>query len=54
MKYLLPGLALILATAAQAHEGGHLHPHEANGWFAGALLLAAGLAGCYLIGRVRR
>ena len=54
MKYLLPVLGLILATAAQVHEGGHLHPHEANSWFVGALVLAAGLAGGYLIGRVHR
>lgn len=54
MKYALPLLTILAATAAQAHEGGHLHPHHANGWVAGALLAALGLAGGYLVGRVHR
>lgn len=51
MKFVLPVLTLFTATAAQAHEGGHIHPHEANGWVVAALLMALGLAGGYLIGR---
>lgn len=51
MKYALPLFSLIAATAAQAHDGGHLHPHEANGWVVGVLLLALATAGVYLIGR---
>ncbi len=54
MKYALPLLTILVATAAQAHEGGHLHPHEANSWFAGALLVALGLVGGYLVGRVHK
>lgn len=54
MKVLLPFLSILLATAASAHEGPHLHPHAANSWFTMAFLLAVGLAGGYLIGRTHK
>jgi p-aminobenzoyl-glutamate transporter AbgT len=54
MKVALPVLTLFTATAAQAHEGGHLHPHEANSWFVSAMLFVVCLAAGYLIGRVHR
>ena len=54
MKYVLPVLGIALATAAQAHEGGHLHPHESNGWLAIALLLGLGAVGGFLVGWIHR
>ena len=49
-KRLIPaGAALLAATAAQAHPGAHVHPHDGANWLvmAGALAvlaIAAGLA----------
>ena len=48
---------LLTAGAAMAHEGAHLHPHEAQGWFATALIfglsvlvpLGATVAACVLV-----
>lgn len=43
---LITGFASLAATAAQAHDGGHLHPHGIDGFALGLtiVLVAATLA----------
>lgn len=55
MKYLLPIMALPLATPALAHSGAHLHPHGAETWLtAVAVLGAAAYAGWRMYGGGRK
>ena len=54
MRFSVLAFFLLSATAAQAHEGGHMHPHETNSWLVSTLLFLACLAGGYLIARVHR
>lgn len=54
MKCILPVFFALAATAAGAHEGAHLHPHESNGWALGIFLLGLGLAAGYLLGKVHK
>ncbi len=47
MKYLLPIMALPLATPAFAHQGAHMHPHGAESWLTAVAVLGAAAYGAY-------
>lgn len=42
--FLLP---LVMASAAEAHQGPHLHPHWLTSWIVGAVALSLGAAAMY-------
>ena len=46
--------ALTAAAPALAHDGAHLHPHEAAGWLPLVLALAATGAAAYAYARSRK
>ncbi len=54
MKFALPVLSIFTASAAMAHEGAHLHPHETNGAMLALFLIPIVAVAGYALGRVHK